>query len=102
MNEPNELNPPHECTPIARATPMGTGRDWWIGKLKEPMECHGAIEKFCLHLTTPLKSVTFLLNEADLSHLTTLLACAHGGPINEQWLLRRMQEAIKVKGEAGA
>jgi len=99
LNEPHELNPPHECDPIARATPMMKGRDWWIGKLKQPVECYGAIEKYCLHLMTPLKTVTFLLNDADLWHISVLMACAHGGPINERWLKSQMVNATNAANE---
>ena len=86
------LKPAHECEKIASAI-MAEGRDWWVGKLTKPVPGH-EIETHCLHLTTPLKDVVFLVNDADFQWLTVLgrAAC---GPISERWLESVTRGAIK-------
>ncbi|KKK97678.1 hypothetical protein LCGC14_2650350 [marine sediment metagenome] len=95
------LKPAHECEKIASAI-MAEGRDWWVGKLTKPVPGH-EIETHCLHLTTPLKDVVFLVNDADFQWLTVLgrAAC---GPISERWLESVTRGAIKravLDGENG-
>ena len=86
------LKPAHECEKIASAI-MAEGRDWWVGKLTKPVPGH-EIETHCLHLTTPLKDVVFLVNDADFQWLTVLgrAAC---GPLSERWLESVTRGAIK-------
>lgn len=93
-NAPEGLKPPHKCEIIARAPNMAEGRDWWIGRLTEPVFVRGTKEKFCLHLKTPLKDVVFLLNDGDLGQLAVLLGCAQGKPICERWVERLMPRAF--------
>ena len=88
----DSLKPAHECEKIASAI-MAEGRDWWVGKLTKPVPGH-EIETHCLHLTTPLKDVVFLVNDADFQWLTVLgrAAC---GPLSERWLESVTRGAIK-------
>lgn len=86
------LKPEHRCEPIASAL-MGEDRDWWVGRLLEPVAEHPQ-ETHCLHMRTPLKDVVFLVNEADFQWLT-VLARAAIGPLNETWLERVTAGACK-------
>jgi hypothetical protein len=63
---------------------MGTGRDWWIGKLKEPVKEH-PLETHCLHLETQYKEVVFLCNMADFNNLT-IMCRKVTGKLNEEWI----------------
>ena len=80
----------HKCNKIASAPAMGEGRDWWIGKLIEPIKEYPE-ETHCLHLNTKLKSVTFLCNGADFRNLMILCRAVIGQP-NENW----MQSMLKI------
>ena len=50
---------------------MEDGRDWWIGKLLEPVK-EWPKETHCLHMKTPVKSVSFLCNYGDFENLLVL------------------------------
>jgi hypothetical protein len=87
----------HKCHPIAKATNMGVGRDWWMGELLEPIPDHPE-ETHCLHITTPYKSVVWGVNLADLLVYATFAHIIHGMPINSNWLdimAKRYQEAAR-------
>lgn len=62
--------PLHRCEPIARAV-MDEHRDWWIGKLIEPVP-EWPKETHCLHMKTPIKSVVFLCNGGDFEQLLVM------------------------------
>jgi len=85
------LTPPHKCEPVARAF-MGKNRDWWIGKLIEPV-AEWPRETHCLHMLTPLKDVAFLCNRGDFENLM-LLANAVVGLDSLDWL-KRVTEAVR-------
>jgi len=89
----DRLKPNHKCTPIAKAM-MGEGRDWWCGKLTEPVKEY-SMETHCLHLKTQLKEVVFLCNKADFQQLQLLGRCVTG-KLNEQWV-ESMLKIVKSK-----
>lgn len=93
------LKPPHECEIIARAPDMKEGRDWWVGRLTTPITIHGATERYCLHMKTPLKDVVFLLNDGDLGQIAVLMGCLQGSPIFDGWVMRIMPRAYKAAGK---
>lgn len=80
----------HKCERIATAPALGEGRDFWIGKLLDPLPEYPE-ETHCLHLKTEAKDVTFLCNMADF-HQLQVLCRAVTGEINEGW----MQTMIKL------
>ncbi len=64
--------------------PMAENRNWWLGKLLEPIPGYPN-ETHCLHIKTPLKEVVLGINQGDMSLLAVLcqIVC---GPINPEWL----------------
>jgi len=56
---------------------MGPGRNWWIGELLEPISGHPE-EKWCMHITTPYKTVVFGMNLADFLVYATFAEIVHG------------------------
>lgn len=74
----------HKCKRMATAPAMGENRDWWVGELLEHIPEY-PVEKFCLHLKTPYKDVTFLCNEADFQQLQILGRCVTG-VLNDSWM----------------
>lgn len=87
---------PHNCEIVAKAL-MSEGREWTIGKLTEiiPEFPH---EKYCLHLKTNFKDVTFLCNNGDLQQLQLL--CRHiTGKLSESWIdsIMKMQIPNNLK-----
>ncbi len=83
----------HRCKKIA-SLPMGKNRDWWLGKLLEPI-LEYPNETHCLHIKTPLKEVVLGVNQGDMSLLAVLsqIVC---GPINPDWL-NSMEKIIRAK-----
>jgi len=79
---------PHKCKPVARVDPalMDFGRDWWLGELVEPLP-EWPKEKYCMHLKTPIKDVTFFFTRGDLELLTAMMAAVIG-IVNPVWLER--------------
>lgn len=63
---------------------MAEGRDWWIGKLTEPVKEY-PIETHCLHLTTKTKSVVFLCNMADFQQMQVMCQ-AVTGKLDDSWM----------------
>jgi len=79
----------HQCERITTAPAMSGNREFWIGKLKEPI----GPETHCLHMKTGMKNITFLCNEADFLQLQIICKVVTGD-INEEWL-NVMVEAAK-------
>ncbi len=79
--------PGHKCEKIADVSNhMMEGRSWWIGRLTEPIEGYPQ-EKWCLHMTTPLKpEIVFGFNEADWDWLAVLAYCATERHTNPTWI----------------
>ena len=73
----------HKCKRIATAK-MDKGRDWWVGKLTEPVKEY-PLETHCLHLKTQVKDVVFLCNKGDFAQLQ-LLGRVVTGQLNEEWI----------------
>ena len=73
---------------------MGEGREWWIGKLTEPVTEHPS-ETHCLHLKTNAKDVQFLCNEADFRNLIIICRAVVGQP-SESWLKSMVESAITL------
>jgi hypothetical protein len=73
----------HKCKKIA-SMKMGADRDWWLGKLLEPINGYPT-ETHCLHIRTPEKEVVLGVNQGDMEQLAVLcqIVC---GPINPTWL----------------
>lgn len=77
------LLPGHKCEKIASMI-MDENRNWWLGKLTEPIS-GWPNETHCLHIKTPLKEIVLGVNYGDMSQLAVLcqIVC---GPINQHWL----------------
>lgn len=75
----------HKCMKIAQVKNMGPNRAWWLGKLIEPILNHPE-EKWCLHITTPYKSIVLGVNLGDMMALAVLAHIVHKNPINPNWL----------------
>lgn len=93
--ECDRLRPEHKCEIVARAPFMAAGRDWWIGKLKEPV-AEWPKETHCLHMKTPLKDIVFLCNRGDFEALATLACCYFGEPVNDDWVRSMITYALKA------
>ena len=78
----------HQCDRIATAPGMAEGREFWVGKLKEPI----GVETHCLHLKTGMKDVTFLCNKSDFRQLQIICRVVTG-EINESWMQTMMELA---------
>ena len=83
---------PHKCKCISRAPAMGSGRDWWIGKLIERVAQYPG-ETHCLHLRTNVKDVQFLCNEADFRNLIIICRAVVGQP-SESWLQSMVDHSL--------
>lgn len=90
----NGLKPSHKCEMIARYPDMLEGRDWWIGKLIEPVP-DWPNETHCLHLKTPLKDVVFLCNRGDFGAFATFAQIYFGHQVNQTWLDAMVVAALK-------
>lgn len=86
------LKPAHKCECIARIHNMQPGRDWWLGKLTEPVP-EWPHETHCLHIKTPLKDIVLLCNMGDLQGLTVL--CDIPFPIVNATWKERMRAAYQ-------
>lgn len=75
----------HKCRMIAKAIRMGDGREWWLGKLLEPIPGHPE-ETHCLHITTPYKSVVWGINAGDMEAYGVFAYIVHGYPLHSAWL----------------
>jgi len=84
--------PHHKCEPVARMI-MDEGRDWWLGKLTEPI-ADWPNETHCLHIKTPIKEVVLGVNYGDMSQLAVLcqIVC---GPINPHWIENMIKALTK-------
>ena len=71
---------------------MDTGREFWIGKLDEPVAAY-PLETHCLHMKSPIKDIIFLINEGDTQNLAMLFHAAFG-PVDPIWLARMAEHAI--------
>lgn len=76
----------HKCRKIAVGS-CSEGRECWLGELLEPIPGHEE-EKFCLHITTPYKSVVFGLDGhgGDAGVMAVMAQIMHGQPFNPHWL----------------
>ena len=81
----------HKCEPIAAVHNLGPDREWWMGRLLEPIPGHPE-ETHCLHITTPYKSVVWGVNAGDMNAYA-ILAQIHfedssglDQPINPNWI----------------
>jgi hypothetical protein len=90
--------PDHRCRKLAVAPDMAAGREIWIGKLTEPVK-GWEHEEYCLHWTTPLKSVVFLMNRADFRNLEILCRVILAHPTSESWLNSMVKEAMDLAEE---
>jgi hypothetical protein len=81
MNDPMD---DHKCRAIAKAVPVGDGREIWVGELLNSIP--GYPETHCIHVTTPVKKVVFGVNAADAAILSVLAQVIHGMPINPRWI----------------
>lgn len=91
--------PPHKCECVARVPQdlMDEGRDWWIGKLLEPVpEWPG--ETHCLHMKAPRQDVVFLMREGDFRWLTVLFTACFG-KVDLKWLERVARGAERAGAE---
>lgn len=86
----------HKCECVAVAPYMGEGRNWWIGKLTEPLPDFPS-ETHCLHLETPVKDVTFLCNKADFQNLIIVAVSALGELPDIEWLKSGIRAAKNKK-----
>ena len=88
MNDPMNN---HKSIKMARVTNMGEGREWWLGRLTEPIPGHPE-ETHCLHITTPYKSVVWGVNLGDMMAYAVLAHIVHkelttsDRAINPNWL----------------
>lgn len=93
------LCPPHRCQPVASILrgALDEGRDWWIGRLLEPVP-DWPKETHCLHIKTPVKDIVLLIWEGDVEWFSVLFHAAYtrGHPINQEWLDRVADGAIKA------
>lgn len=86
----------HKCEKIAFAPAMAQGREWFIGKLTEPI-AEFPHETHCMHLKTNFKEVVYLCNEADFRNMMIMCEAAIGRP-NESWM-KAMVESARIKTE---
>lgn len=87
------LKPSHRCEPIAKAL-MDPEREWWVGKLIEPIP-EWPLETHCLHMKTPVKDVVFLCNHGDFENLMVMSNAIIGPLQNLNWLERVTAGAMK-------
>ena len=85
----------HKCKRIATCPSMGEGRDWWAGKLTEPVLEHPQ-ETHCLHLKTQHKEVVFLCTKGDFSNLA-VLAIAVYGKIASSWMESQVEYSKTIE-----
>lgn len=89
------IRPEHKCERIATGV-MDEGRDWWIGKLLEPIP-EWPKETHCLHMKTPIKTVSFLCNSGDFEQLMVLSNVVTGLQ-NLEWLESMTDGAKRRRG----
>lgn len=91
----------HRCEKLAAVRHIGPGREWWIGKLLEPLPGH-PLETHCMHITTPYKSVVWGMTVGDFEAYAVLCQVVHEQPLNPNWLVRMAEsyrkEAVKLGG----
>lgn len=77
----------HKCEMIAKSPHCGDGREFWIGKLLEPIPGYPS-ETHCIHITTPAKSVVFGVMAGDAAMLAVAAQILHydGSPLNPRWI----------------
>ena len=86
----------HKCKMIAKMK-MGKDRDWWLGKLLEPIEGYPG-ETHCLHIKTPLKEVVLGVNSGDMEQLAVLCKIVVGHRINPVWI-DNMEIFLKIRAK---
>lgn len=76
----------HKCEPVAEML-MDEGREWWLGRLTEPIP-EWPRETHCLHITTPIKSVVLGLCPADFDQLVAICYVGLGRHTSQRWVER--------------
>ena len=93
----------HKCKKIAHVTHCGEGREFWVGKLTEPIEGFPT-ETHCLHIETPAKSVVFGINGGDIVIMAIVAQIVHKDlydkPINQRYI-NTLEKVYRSAGREG-